>query len=419
MTQKWQILAVLILTVGFAWYYYPEIERNDGGQGVATDLASYYYAGELAADGRDYYDFANVESQQASPDRVYPYIYPPPVADLFAALSALGGLGQLKPMWSLFACLCLAFASVYFLTKFTSIRWAPFAGERGQNLLGNFSICVLIFAVCSLLRLKDNLLLGQVNIFVLVFISIAIVASKRNSFVVSALALAVATMMKITPIFLLPFLAPMRKEDFKKYGIAFFCCALAIVNLSSLFHGYGHWLDFFSASANWGFSSTVEGLFAPSVPFNNSYAGLFSRWLGDGSVAVKCLSWATLFVVFGYLFLAKRKYGIGAVLLPLLIALVVSSPMAYRHHNIFLLPGVLVFVEILLQSKRYTDRKKLSIALALGACLYLSGFPWVLLMGGGWLVDAMLGSLGFAFLVAAFIISSVAGRPERLEGCKP
>lgn len=405
MKTKWQILTIIALAIGFAWYYYPEIIRNDGGEGVATDLASYYYAGELAALGRDYYDFTNIVEQKPSSDRVYPYIYPPPIADVFAALSAWGGIGQVKPLWSLFSCICLAFGAAMFLRRATSFGLNSLAGSRARELLGFGSLCVLVFAICWLLRLKDNLILGQVNIFVLFFIIIAIVGSKRQSFIISGCALAIAAMLKITPVFLLPFLAPAGKNDLKRFSMGFVCCAVGIIALSSLAHGYGHWLDFVSASADWGYGSTVAGLFPPTVPSNVSFAGLYFKWLGDGSSIAKFLSWATVVIMFGYLFHAKRKYGFNSVLLPLMIAVVASSPMAYRHHFIFLLPGVLAFVDDLMQSTRYSARQKTAIASAVGACLYLAGFPWDLLAGGAGAMGVVCNSAGAVFLLLAFGVS--------------
>lgn len=400
MKTKWQILAIITLAISFAWYYNSEIIRNDAGESIATDFASYYYAGRLAQGGQDFYDFSKMEALNDSGLRIYPYIYPPPIADFFAFVSAESP-EQAKQVWSLLLCACLAFISIYYLQSATSIGAL---GAGAKKALGWASICVLIFALGSVLRMKDNLWLGQVNIFVLVFICIAIVSSRRKAFIVSACAIAIATMLKITPIFLLPFLAPRRKEDLWRYILGFVLTSLAIFGITSTAYGFDQWLNFVGASSAWGYGATVGGLFPPSVSFNNSFAGLFTKLFGDGSVIAKFLSWAALLVFLGYLYIKQHKNGVDSILLPLLIVMVIASPMAYRHHYIFLLPGVLSFADTLLLSTKYSNWQRVGIASLLGASLYFAGFPWDLFAAGGaW--GLVCNSAGTGFLLLAFCIS--------------
>ena len=166
-----------------------------------TDFTAYYSAGELARTGQNLYNYA------ASSTPVRPYIYPPMFAVFpMAPLSLLPHNSAAVVFYALN--IALLFGGLWLLWKILAPpQLVPSTSYWRRPEIG----CVLALVVCWRF-LHSNLMLGNANLYVFFFLSLALYlmvrrvpgaapstpASPRNE-VLSGIAVALATTFKLTP----------------------------------------------------------------------------------------------------------------------------------------------------------------------------------------------------------------------------
>lgn len=192
----WAVLSLLLAANGVrcvkhGWYEPPlagelrQHARKDRG----TDFTAYYSAGELARQGRNIYDFRN----SSTPFR--PYIYPPMFAIFpMLPLALLPHNAALSVYYVLNAVL-LVLSCVLLMRLF----WPR--GETADSFWRSPEAGLLVaFLVCGRF-LDENLKLGQANLVVLFLVTLGLylLARARPRPLGGGLAVALATVYKLTP----------------------------------------------------------------------------------------------------------------------------------------------------------------------------------------------------------------------------
>lgn len=301
---------------------------------IRTDFASFYYACKAVAVAGNMYDARFLDSL-ASKDRVanhvLPYLYPP-----FFAIAAMQ-LSELQPgvaqrVWDL---LQVAVLSVVAVLAFLILA----VSSSSKRL--DWIVTTIIAAVIIVLPFRMNIDFGQMNFLVLLFIMLSLFLMNRDSDFLAGISLAVATLLKVTPVILL--VAFFVSKRWK--AVSGFCVGMMILILITFdIAGTVHWRQFLDFLPNMGYARNVEGSFHPSIVANFSLAGFYMRvFVGEGTV-VRLMTMITGVFLFAMLLYVHLKYGSREtelfILLPYLLLMVVLSPVTWLHHVVYIFPGV-------------------------------------------------------------------------------
>lgn len=205
-----QKLLTLSLTIVFVVLVIPLYairglnESLDHARGTGTvggiDFKAYYIAADMLRSGKDFYDVGQqAEEVQARglPLNESYYIYPPLLAILFVPLTAL-------PIQQA--------AQVWFFLNMALYGLSLFVIARALDLRSHGGILPLLWVLAFLFPpALFTLYKGQVNIVILFLVASTFWLCLRDRQALSGLALGVASMIKVIPIFLLPYLFWRRK----------------------------------------------------------------------------------------------------------------------------------------------------------------------------------------------------------------
>ena len=270
-------------------------------------------------------------------------------------------------LWALVsAVLCLAIV-------LRSVTLSVLVGEdnRVRTVLLSFFAALFLY----LLPFDNNIAQGQVNIIVLAFIVFALVQSNvYGRDFLSGIIIAPAILIKAIPAVLLVFFLLNRR-----YKVAYgFLVGAVVLAMPTVWNqkGVSTWQQFLHFLPSTSYGKTIPGLFAASVPFNFSVAGFFARWI-PVEVIVSGLTYALLLLLLALLIYQnlrfREKGGLELFILPYLILMTIASPFTYIHHVIYIYPGLLITLGVLLQSNdKYAQ---VLLVLTIGLSLLVSINP--------------------------------------------
>lgn len=340
----------------------------------ASDFLSFYAAARAATAHVDFYDYEALQRLAALHDwgeRVYPYLYPPFLAHALRPLAMLE-LTSAHRVW--LGVNVVAFASAVSLTLLSTHRaWRTVTPRRPSPY---FLLLVVGAVLVWALPLRNNLLLGQVNALVLLFISLALRAHLLGRRATAGLWLAPAIMIKMTPAVLLLFFVLRGR-----YRTPLACLAcIAAMGLASVSLGAGpDWLSFVRHAPERGYGATIPGLFPADNTWNFAPAGWLARLLPEHSAWVprgSLLLLAGVGSVTVWLTLRARSPSSDCLALASLFpVLLLASPLAYLHHLVYLLPALVIW----LLRAWSEDRHALFGATLLAA--FIAGTDWAPLYG--------------------------------------
>ncbi|HYO94783.1 MAG TPA: glycosyltransferase family 87 protein, partial [Polyangiaceae bacterium] len=166
------------------------------------DFLSYYFAAQVASHGANFYDAAVLQSAAAAQsvqERVYPYLYPPFLAHVMRGFAGMK-LPHAHALW-----LLLNISA--FVAALTGLLLAAHKTLlKGPSLRENLALLLLTAAVLiAALPLRSNVLFGQVNPLVLMFVCMAVSAHWMGFRTLTGVCLAPAILIKLTPAVLLLF----------------------------------------------------------------------------------------------------------------------------------------------------------------------------------------------------------------------
>jgi hypothetical protein len=170
----------------------------------STDFASYWFAGQLAHEGRSPYDQAEIVRRGRAlgfTHDQFPFLYPPPFALAMQPLARLS-YPRARQVWMLLTTL-----EVLALVGVTALFMRALGTELGIEdpslywvLLGAF-----VPAALNSTSLQTDIRAGSVGILLDLLLTLLAWAMLRRRTKITALALALATLAKLTPAALLPY----------------------------------------------------------------------------------------------------------------------------------------------------------------------------------------------------------------------
>jgi len=314
-------LAVLVVTHLDLLQHPSDSARND--------FRTFYAAFHAVGDDVDLYEveaLSGVARETGIGAHVFPYLYPPTLAALGRPLAALSPK-RAQVVWDWLSLVAMALAATLALA----------CVDRS----GRASLIPVVILLLLLLPVRNNLHMGQVNPLVLVPVAAACLAYLRGWDRTAGAALAVAALIKLVPVVLLLLWVARRRY---RAVAAFLVTGLAGALLVALAVGLDRWLGFLGFAVDSLGGDRIEGLFALDVVWSFSPKSAALRAFGPGAAA----SIASLAVVAGvaiWLFRRARRAPSDASAAPLLLGfsvlMLLSSPVTYLHHVVYLLPGAL------------------------------------------------------------------------------
>ncbi|HXG00394.1 MAG TPA: glycosyltransferase family 87 protein [Bacteroidota bacterium] len=326
---------------------------------LRTDFPSFYYAAKALAAGRNIYTAKTLDSLAAADrvaNHVLPYLYPPFLAILAQPIARLAP-EDAQAAWDVTQILLFGFALVLVVMALPSSGGTE--KPPNSHVIGGLIIAagVLVFPF------GDNIVFGQVNSLVLVFLSLFLFLYSNSRHVLAGTALSIATLVKVTPAILLLYFLVNRRW---KVMTGFLAGMVVLFLVSLVAGGIGPWAEFMAFLPNMGYARYVQGGFHPSIVANFSLAGFFMRLLPGDAETIRLLSVAVASsllacVVYSHIRNEERQNEIAYVV-PYLILMVIASPVAWRHHLVLLFPGVVFFLWQL-WSRREVRRHRIGFVL--------------------------------------------------------
>ncbi len=304
----------------------------DPGKARMFDFSSFYMAAQAASQGADLYDTAGLNESAASQGLrayVFPYVYPPFLAFVLQPLGNLP-IDSARLVW-----IWINLAAIPLIVLLAALTARSKAGNAGGDLA-----LLLAAALVFVLPFYDNIDMGQVNLLVLLFLSLSFFLFSRERDWASGAMLGVAVMIKVSPaVLLLYFLVRGRIKVV--FGSLASVATLAAASL--LLGAGGAWGRFFASLPEMSHATAKPGMLPPGFYPNFALAGLMSRIFPE-DLPVARISTQVLLALLA----AGLAYGVwrmrserarDLMVLPFLVLMVVSSPFAYLHHVAYLLPG--------------------------------------------------------------------------------
>lgn len=301
---------------------------------VGGDFKSFYYACRAAALRIDFYDLGQLQGLAArdGTSGVFPFLYPPAFPFLFAWLSRLR-LPHAQLLWSLAS---IAALTVALAVSVTAIR-------RRQRSLGgepvSWSLALTLGVGLTLaLNLRNVVSLGQINLLILLFVVPCLMLPGEPRHLPCAL-LALAILIKVTPIFLIPVLLAERRFR-GVLRVAGWLTGWAALSL--VLRAGPQWRAFARFAPQMSYGSPIPGLFPADASCNFSVAGFYARltesphrtfWLTAVSLGV-----LTLPVLYAA---SRRPADDSGIRLSAYVLVIIGAPVTYVHHVIMLLPVLL------------------------------------------------------------------------------
>ncbi len=374
------------------------------------DFLSFYFAFKAAWWGGDFYDVRVLNRLARAGgvvDRVWPYLYPPLLAQMGAPLGlvplATAQFGWLVTSVALFA-----------VVTAKTILWvgSSFAGERGFPL-ASLILGLLLFV---LLPVGDNFQNGQVNFLVLAFVTFSILLHARgNADLASGALLGAAALIKATPAILVLFL--LLRGRFRAV-LGFLAGIVGLSALSMLVGGIEPWRHYLEILPSLSHGQTIAGHMSPANLSNFSIAGFYAR-LWDPLEAERVLVYSTLTillllgVVALEIFRARHEADSHLMLLPLLAVMIVASPLTFLHHVVYLFPGALYSLFFVWRS--YPGRERWPVAGGILLLVGLSSFDFESRYGALGLPNEVA-SLNLFALFALYVVGIALHRARAPRG---
>jgi len=373
---------------------------------VSPDFKSFYAASKAASERRNFYDARDLrEVARAAdvPGRVWPYLYPPFFASVAQPLAALT-VQRAQWLWSLASIVAMGLvAMLSLLISDSSSRKEQ--GERQLLKMGLLGLLLLL-----VLPLRNNVMIGQINILVLLFITLAFYAYLRGFDLLAGASLGIAVMIKVSPaILVFLFLARRRYRALAGLTISLLAC----VGISMAMGAASAWAEYPAFMLERMSANEIPALGRVDVIWNFSLKAFFLRLLPENPTLAPLLAAASALGILCMLIYAsirtREVAGSDEVLmLGFLAFMVVASPLSYVHHVIFLFPGVVLAWGRMSRSaipQRVKNGFLLSICILV--CLVSCDFPAIVKEAG---LPEALSSVNLFALLGLLLLSLLAAR---------
>jgi alpha-1,2-mannosyltransferase len=324
---------ILVLTVS-AGFWLARWRRE-----LMIDFKTFYAAAATASEGKDFYD-ASVLNQTAGAagirGYVFPYLYPPVLPYLARPWQALTPGAALRFLIGLN--LALLFPTLILVGIDSRAKIARLLG-------GVQSDAAFVFAALALFatNFHETIEMGQINILVLLLIVLSLHFARTGRDTLGGVFLGVASLLKITPLVLLFWFVARGRYK------VLLSCLLTIPGVAAItlvMGAFAAWKRFFAFLPAMSYGSGIPGLFPAGFFPNFSLAGFLSRLFPQRAAAVQIATvalLAALLAVFVWIVKTRRDEKVAELmLLPILVLMVISSPLTYVHHVLYVAPGLVL-----------------------------------------------------------------------------
>jgi len=317
-----RLLLLLLLAIGgyyAAWSITQWLTLTPDS--LRFDFVNYFGGAQAAAHGTDIYaDFKRGWGSQAW---VVAYIYPPFFAEILAPLTPLG-LVTAARLW------LLAVQGAFAASLLLILRLHPELGRHGRRLF--------LLAALGFMPVYLNLKFQQVATVWLLLLTAALWAAVRRHDGVSGLMLALATSLKVSPLFFLPLMARLGRWRVALIG----CASLIGITVITVALAPGSF-EFFTVvlpriglgTANWD-NGSINGLVSRVVELSPSLFGGATATVAKGVIA----GCATL-LIGGTIWFSRGGPDHGWTLrlgmAALTTVLLICSSVTWQHHLVTLL----------------------------------------------------------------------------------
>ena len=301
------------------------------------DFKTLYCAAAVAREGGDYYDLTTLHAMAAHhglPQPVWPYLYPPFLAEFAAPLT----------FWPYQACekgwmIVHIFAGAFIVASGVKLSRRRDAAKAATPITVHPLHLAAVAGLFHLLAFRHNLFMGQINVLVLLAISASLVACAAKRDALSGMALSLAIVIKMSPAILLLYYAVSRRP---RILVACLLCAVVLLLMTLPLSGLQKWLHFGQLLPQLAPGETVAGLFPPDSLYNFSLAGFLSRLISSHTlVRGLAAAFAAMLLIASYRCARPHlRQAPEYLLLPLLTLMIIASPLSYIHHIIYLFPGI-------------------------------------------------------------------------------
>ena len=321
--------------------------------GVAFDFPSFYHAAQLAfVDGDSPYGPSAFKIASLGLGRkVHPYLYPPPSLIVFWPFANLSIL-QAQTALLAVSHLCYLSSLWLILAKLTPLA----LDQRLREIVLGISLIYMLFFDAVL----KTFALGQVNLIVLFFVCLALVALKENASPWRiALPLSIAILIKTYPILL--FAPLLFRRKFR--AIALTCAYFAVfTGIALLIVPAVAWKDwFFQVLPAGGYANNA---ISAAFVWNQSLNALVTRLLVTSefnqaplplpALAKPLATALALLVVSVTVFLSYRLSRRGSYQISgddeiagYLLMIFLVAPLSWDHHLVYVLPAAILAISLL------------------------------------------------------------------------
>jgi len=229
-------LLVLLLLLVIGWNYWlptandffnhvSPANENRPADLKNIDFHAYYDAGMRSNGGRDPYVYGN--DPQGKPV-LSDYIYPPTFLPLFGLIARLP-YELARVVW----------LALYALSYLGVLAWLFLSFRRAGRM--TFLAIALLLTLASF-PLLDHILTGQADILVICLILGGYLAYASGRRLLSAILLAAATFLKVSPVFVLIYYLIFQRDW--RFLLMYLCTCLVFTGLSLLFVPFGSYLEY-------------------------------------------------------------------------------------------------------------------------------------------------------------------------------
>ncbi len=394
-----RVAVLAVLAILGLWFVWAAILRFlSFGELIMEDFASYYSSASLALQGLDIYDDAAREAfrVQIGLAELPPYIYPPFLAVVLKPIALLP-FGTARIIWFVTSSMALIVSLVLLARTFClDRRW----------------FLALVAAALFLPGTWLTLWLGQVNMFLLLLIALALYFERNDRQRAAGAALGLAIIIKLIPLLLIVYLALTRRFTTVLWS------ALALVGLTAfsiVAGGTDYQARFFTHGI-----VTAAGMNGVGMPFDQSISAYFARFFlptpFSSPLFVSSQLPLLLTVAASALLLALTardavRGGFANILngFPLtIVAMLLVSTISWDHYAVFLLvPLAALMRQPDITSSRPTFQQ-FAVLLAYGL-LVIQGY-WTVFPRSAWFLS--FGFYGMVILWACFIWINRTHRPS-------
>lgn len=324
--QKWLWMALtMVLLLGAFLAVRPK---------AAMDFPSYFFAGKAVSQNLSPYEITNLRALAAIEDfkgYVFPYIYPPFVAEVLSAVSGMSARSA-QLIWNLFS-----------LASLVGIAWLlssmnPAESPEQQRTSRLWASLTVLSLAAPILHTLHN---GQINLFVSLLVVLFFWVWIRGHFAFAGLFVAVAALVKITPLGFGLLLLTSGEPKRRISGVAVSVATLAVAVVASP----ARYEQFFARAREFGYGKVIDPWTRPAMVSNVGISGWGPRLFGDGTEAGARLSLLAVLAV-GFSLLLFWRQVRTSVAAPLLLSMFVmsASPVMWAHHHVLLLGGLYLYL---------------------------------------------------------------------------